>query len=188
MKRLVWALVLCGCGTARQGGGAPSTGAGGNGGGSYMSVRSYGEPNDMRIDQDGRIFGSNFDLVVTPDGYRGLLGGALTMMSTDREGDRISGSRDGRIIDMHVEFDGVTIKATGLFAGRLGRLQVDGVAISSSVGRCGFDLTRQDGLHYVGQRGCPDGIVAPASLDLPPLFLRLSIPRKVMLLAAILYL
>jgi hypothetical protein len=185
MKRLVWALVLCGCGTARQGGGAPP---GGNGGGSYMSVRGPGEPDDLRIDQEGRIFGANFDMIVTPEGYRGLLRGALTMMSADREGERISGSRDGRIIDMHVEYDGVTIKATGLFAGRLSRLQVDAVAISSSIGRCGFDLTRQGGLHYVGQRGCSDGMVAPASLDLPPLFLRLSIPRKVMLLAAILYL
>jgi hypothetical protein len=187
MKRLVWALVLWGCGTAQQGGAAPPSGGAGNAGaGNYMTVNSYGEPNQMRID-DGRIFGANFDLIATSDGYRGLLRGALTMMSADREGERISGTRDGRIIDMHVEYDGVTIKASGLFAGRMGRVQVDGAVIRATVGPCGFDLTRQGGLHYVGQRGCPDGLVAPATLDLPPMFVGLSPPRKVMLLAALLY-
>jgi hypothetical protein len=178
MRWLFPALLLGACGTGQQG----------NSGGSYMSMSSAGrETSEMRIDKDGRIFGANFDLVVTPDGYRGLLGGGLTMMSVDPAGERISGTRDGRIIDMHVDFDGVTIKATGLFAGRLGRLQIDQVAITSSVGRCGFELTRQTGLHYTGQRGCSNGYVAPVSLDLPPDFLRLSIPRKVMLLAALLY-
>jgi hypothetical protein len=88
---------------------------------------------------------------------------------------------------MHVDFDGVTIRATGLFAGTLGRLQIDGTVISSSVGRCGFDLRRQTGLHYSGQRACGDGMIAPADLQLPPAFVRLPHHRMVMLLAALLY-
>ena len=153
-----------------------------------MSMNTAGTPgNEMRIDEKGRIFGANVDMVVTPDGYRGLLGGALTMMEADKDGWRIHGNRDGRIIDMHIDFDGVTIKASGLFAGRMGRIQIDGATISSTVGRCGFDLTRQRGLYYSGQRGCSSGLVAPAAINLPPDFLRLSIARKVMLLAALLY-
>jgi hypothetical protein len=140
----------------------------------------------MKIDGAGRIFGANVDMVVTPTGYQGILGGALTMM-TSEDGERVHGSRDGRPIDMHFSYDGVTIRATGMFAGRMGRIEIDSTAISSSVGRCGFDLTRQGGLHYVGQRGCNDGSIAPASLDLPPTFVRLPIHRKVMLLAALLY-
>jgi hypothetical protein len=154
--------------------------------GQYMSMSSRGEASDMNIDGAGRIVGANVDMVVTPDGYRGILGGALTMMSAEG-GERVTGSRDGRPIDMHFSYDGVTIRAKGLFAGRMGRIEIDSTAISSSVGRCGFDLTRQQGLHYVGQRGCNDGTVAPASLDLPPTFVRLPIHRKVMLLAALLY-
>jgi hypothetical protein len=154
--------------------------------GEYMSMSSRGEPSDMKIDGTGRIVGANVDMVVTPTGYRGILGGALTMM-TSEDGQRVHGSRDGRPIDMHFTYDGVTIRASGMFAGRMGRIEIDSTVISSSVGRCGFDLTRQQGLHYVGQRGCNDGSIAPASLDLPPTFVRLPIHRKVMLLAALLY-
>jgi hypothetical protein len=151
-----------------------------------MSMSSRGEPSEMRIDQKGRIYGANVDLLVTPTGYRGILAGALTMMDADGE-ERVTGSRDGRPIDLHFTFDGVTIRASGLFAGKLSRIQIDATAISSNVGRCAFDLTRRDGLHYVGQRGCGDGSIAPAALDLPPTFLQLPIHRKVMLLAALLY-
>jgi hypothetical protein len=154
--------------------------------GEYMSMNSTGPGSEMRIDGKGRIFGANVDMVVTPTGYRGILAGALTMMESE-DGERITGSRDGRPIDMHFTFDGVTIRASGLFAGRMGRIQIDSTAISSSVGRCGFDLARQQGLYFVGQRGCNDGSIAPAALELPPTFVRLPIHRKVMLLAALLY-
>jgi hypothetical protein len=181
MKTMVLlALVLAACGAGNQA-------QRGESGGEYMAATGPGrEGAEMRIDQNGRIFGANFDLAVTATGYQGILAGALTEMSSD-DGERVRGSRDGRPIDMHFTFDGVTIRATGLFAGHLGRLEIDGTAISSSVGRCSFALTRREGLHYSGQRGCADGSIAPAALDLPVMFVRLPIPRKVMLLAALLY-
>jgi hypothetical protein len=170
------ALLLCACGAERQAE---------RNDGSYVTLNSRGGQSGMRIDS-GRVFGPNFDLDVTPTGYRGTLHGALTMMSSD-DGWHVTGSRDGRPIDLHLDFDGVTIRATGLFAGRLSRLEIDGTVISSSVGRCGFDLKRQAGLRYSGQRACADGAIAPAELELPAAFIRLAPHRQVMLLAALLY-
>jgi hypothetical protein len=175
---LVPTLLLCACG-------AESQAQRNDNSGSYMSVNSRGEPSGMRMDGE-RVFGPNFDLIVTPTGYQGTLQGALTMMSSD-DGRHLTGTRDGRPIDMHLDFDGVTVRATGMFAGRLSRLQIDAVAITSSVGRCGFDLKRQDGLHYSGQRACTDGVIAPADLELPAAFVRLPMHRQVMLLAALFY-
>jgi len=173
---LLSTLLLCACAAERQAQ---------RNDGSYLTMNSRGEPSGMRIDP-GRVFGPNFDLDVTPTGYRGTLQGALTMMSSD-DGWHVTGSRDGRPIDLHLAFDGVTIRATGLFAGRLGRLEIDGAIISSSVGRCGFDLKRRAGLHYSGQRACADGVIAPADLELPEVFTRLPPHRQVMLLAALLF-
>jgi hypothetical protein len=171
-------LSLCACSTESQAERANSAGR-------EMTAHSVGEMSAMRLDP-GRVFGPNFDLNVTPTGYQGTLHGALTMMSSD-DGRHVTGTRDGRPIDMHVDFDGVTIRVSGLFAGRLGRMQIDSAAISSSVGRCGFDLRRQAGLHYSGQRACSDGVIAPADLELPAAFVRLPVHRQVMLLAALFY-
>jgi len=177
--RIALALLLCGCGAGGSQAGRNDTAA------HQMAMYSTGEGSEMRVDAR-RVFGPNFDLEVTPHGYRGTLHGALTMMESD-DGAHVTGTRDGRPIDMHLDFDGVTLRASGLFAGKLGRLEIDGTVITSSVGRCGFDLKRSGGLHYSGQRACSDGMIAPADLELPEAFIRLPMHRQVMLLAALLY-
>jgi hypothetical protein len=104
------------------------------------------------------------------------------------DGERITGSRGGSIIDMHVEYEGATLKASGMFAGRLGRLLMDPTELTASFGNCSMQLQRQRGLVFSGQRACRDGRIFPATVQLPSEILRLPPHRRVMLLATLFYL
>ena len=133
------------------------------------------------------MFGENFDFTTTAAGYRGLLYEELATMES-KDGERIIGSRGGSIIDMHVEYEGSTLKASGMFAGRLGRLLMDPTELTTTFGNCSMQLRRQRGLVFSGQRACRDGRIFPATVQLPGEILRLPPHRRVMLLATLFYL
>jgi hypothetical protein len=147
----------------------------------------------MRIEPSGRVSGSEFELTTTETGYRGLVGGQLADMTVAPDGDpdasaarRVIGTRGGRPIDLHVTSEGEAILATGMFAGILGRLELRGDRLSSSVGRCTVVLSRADERRYVGERNCRGSVrFARTEIEVPPAFMQLSPERKVMLLAAL---
>jgi hypothetical protein len=176
---LVVALAACGSTGGSDASSAARTG--------YISSPGAAGSQDIKIEDSGRVFGENFELVATKEGYRGLLRGQHTSMeSTD--GERVTGIVGGIPIDLHVEFDGTSLKAAGLFAGRLGRLQVDTAQMTSTFGRCSMELQRRAPLTYAGKRACAGGGIVPASLVLPPVFPRLTPVRQVMLLSTLLFL
>ena len=156
-------------------------------GGGYASTPGYGGSQQIRFGPGGRVFGENFELTTTEDGYRGMLHGELMTMQS-QDGSRITGSSGGSPIDLHVEIDGPTIRASGMFAARLGRLQLDAVALNSTFGRCSWQLQRRQGRLYVGQRACSDGHVAPAEVEMAAELIKLPPHRLVMLLATLMYL
>jgi hypothetical protein len=174
------ALGLIAC--ASGGGGQPGGGSTG-----YVSTPGPTGSQEIRIESSGRVFGENFDLTTTDKGYRGLLRGELSAMESG-DGERITGTRGGSPIDLHVDADGATLRASGMFAGRLGRLQLDQTELTSTFGRCSMQLQRRGGLTYVGQRACSGGAIVPAALVLPASFPRLSPARQVMLLSTLLFL
>ena len=179
--RMLLALALSACASGGQGEGAAGTAGG------YVSTPGHGGSQHMSFEPSGRVFGENFDLITTSTGYRGVLRGQLTSMESN-DGLRITGSRGGSPIDLHVEFDGVSLRASGLFAGRLGRLLVDPAELTSNFGRCSMQLARKAGLYFAGQRACSDGWIAPAAIQLPAEFAALPAHRQVMLLSTLLYL
>jgi hypothetical protein len=166
---------------------ACASGGGAQPGNGYVSSAGPAGSQEMRIETSGRVFGENFDLTTTDSGYRGLLRGELSSMES-ADGERITGSRGGNPIDLHVDADGATLRASGMFAGRLGRLQLDANGLTSTFGRCSLDLQHASGLTYVGQRACSGGNIVPASLVLPAGFPRLTPARQVMLLSTLLFL
>jgi hypothetical protein len=160
---------------------------GGDGGGGYVSTQGFGGSQQIRFGPKGRVFGENFELTTTETGYRGMLMGELFSIESE-DGERITGSRGGSPIDLHVEVDGPTIHASGMFAARLGRLQLDSVELTSTFGRCSMQLYRQRGRVYSGKRACSGGQIAPALVEMPVELARLPPHRLVMLLAILLYL
>lgn len=166
--------------------GGCASGGGGEGAGGYVSTPGPGGSQQIRFGPGGRVFGENFELTTTEVGYRGMLYGELTSMQSE-DGERITGTRGGSPIDLHVEVDGSTIRASGMFAARLGRLHLDPGELTSTFGRCSMQLRRQGGRVYTGQRACSDGYVAPAVVEMPPELTRLPPFRLVMLLAMLLY-
>jgi hypothetical protein len=155
--------------------------------GGYVSTAARGGYQSIQFHPSGRVFGENFDFTTTKSGYRGLLYEELASMES-ADGERITGSRGGSIIDMHVEYEGATLKASGMFAGRLGRLLMDPTELTASFGNCSMQLQRQRGLVFSGQRACRDGRIFPATVQLPSEILRLPPHRRVMLLATLFYL
>jgi hypothetical protein len=165
----------------------------GNGPDEYLTLRTEGATLQMRIEPSGRVSGSEFELATTDTGYRGMLSGQLADMMATHDGDptvtaerRVIGTRGGQPIDLHVTAEGGSILATGTFAGRLGRLQLTGERLASSVGLCSVVLERADERRYVGERNCRGSVrFARTEIELPPTFTQLSPERKVMLLAAL---
>ena len=181
MKRihaLTLTIALASCASGRNGDDSGRSG--------YVSTPGFGNSQNIRIDSSGRVFGEHFEFATTSTGYRGLLRGELTYMeSTD--GRKIVGSWGGSPIELHIETDGVSLRATGLFAGRLGRLVFDPAELVTSFGRCSMQLSRKDGLQFVGHRAClGDGWIAPATVSLPTECVKLPAHRQVMLLATLL--
>jgi hypothetical protein len=172
----VWASMAC------------ASGGSGEGGGGYVSTPGRGGGSQqIRFGPGGRVFGENFELTTTENGYRGMLYGELTTMQSE-DGERVTGTRGGSPIDLHIEVDGSTIKASGMFAARLGRLHLDPSELTSTFGRCSMQLRRHQARVYAGQRACGDGYMAPAVVEMPPELTRLPPYRLVMLLAMLLYL
>ena len=169
--------------------GACATGASGTPGDGpeeYLTLRTQGETRQMKIERSGRVFGSDYELITTATGYRGLVGGELSSMSAG-DGGHVVGSRGSQRIDLHVTTEGEDVVATGMYAGMLGRVQLGSAYIRSSVGRCTVVLDRQQERLYVGQRVCRGTVPSfvRAEVELPPIFDSLEPTRRVMLLAAL---
>ncbi len=167
-----------GCGTGQSVGGAAAADE-------YLTLRTEGASWQMRIEPSGRVSGADIELAATGTGYRGMVGGQLADMFT-ADGRRIVGTRGGLPIDLHVAAAGEAISATGTFAGTMGRVELAGQGMSSSVGRCTVVLERQDERRYVGQRNCRGSArFSRTELEVPAAFALLSPERKIMLLAAL---
>ena len=174
---LLGALALIGCASS---GGSSQTGG-------YVSTTSRGGYQSIQFESSGRVFGENFDYMTTATGYRGVLREELATMESS-DGERITGSRGGSIIDLHVEYEGASLRISGMFAGRLGRMVFDAGELTSTFGSCSMQLVRQRGLVFSGKRACSDGRIAPAVVQLPGEILRLPPHRRAMLLATLFYL
>lgn len=185
MKRSVgwWIAVALSASACAGGNGAERSEFGSTG---AIATPGFGNSQQIRIEASGRVFGENFEFTTTTTGYRGLLRGELTYMESS-DGQRIVGSWGGSPIDLHVEFDGVTVRARGLFAGRMGKLRFDASELSGSFGRCSMELVRQRGLVFAGQRAClNDAQMLPAVVEVPLACVKMPPHRQVMLLSTLL--
>ena len=126
---LLGALALIGCASS---GGSSQTGG-------YVSTTSRGGYQSIQFESSGRVFGENFDYMTTATGYRGVLREELATMESS-DGERITGSRGGSIIDLHVEYEGASLRISGMFAGRLGRMVFDAGELTSTLWQL-FDAT-----------------------------------------------
>ena len=171
-------------GAATGCGGGSSAARNDSSGGGYATVVGVGVSEQLKIEPSGRVFGENFDLLTTPEGYRGMMGGELAFLASSND-DRVVGSRGGSPIDVHLDIDGDAIKASGMMAGRLGRLEIDAAGLRGSCNWCDYQLDRIGPRQFSGQRACR-GRVGPAGLEMPPIWLKLPPARQVMLLATLL--
>jgi hypothetical protein len=172
----------------------PFLGCGGAGtgvGGPEIAVSTAGLLSGMKAASDGRVFGPEAELMRTEDGYRGTLRGLPLDLHTSPG--RVYGHVGIQPVDLKVSFDGVVLQARGLFAGRLGRLELGPQSLSSSLGPCSYDFNRPVGRdHLAGERACMTGRelylprILPAELDLPEAFAQLRPERQAMLLIMLL--
>jgi hypothetical protein len=152
-----------------------------------FAMVTTGSTNQMALAASGQIVGPNINLAVTESGYRGMANSAIVELRST--GNRIQGTINDRVVDLHVTLSPDGLEARGMFAGKLGRLEATNFGITSSLGPCHFELEVR-GSRYEGQRACGAGglvpAVRPAFVELPPGFERLRYDRQAMLLAILL--
>jgi len=156
-----------------------------------MSVSTLGLLSGMKLARDGRVFGVYAELLRTDDGYRGVVRG-LPLDLHAKPG-RVFGHVGIQPVDLHVTVDADELRARGLFAGRLGHLELGPDHLKCNLGPCAYDLQRRSPEGPLdGERACmpPGGWliprVLPAQIELPPAFGRLRPERQAMLLVLLL--
>jgi hypothetical protein len=168
------------------GSGCAETSGNGKDQGQYLAVVSSQGATQVKMDSTGRVFGPDLDLITTRTGYRGAIAGLPAVMDSD--GEHIVGSVGGRVVDLRLSGDDVSLQAAGQFAGRLGKIEVSPGALKSSFGRCSYDLQNLDAARFRGQRACGGNLanLVPVTLELPSNFRHLPPDRQVMMLALLL--
>jgi hypothetical protein len=154
----------------------------------YFQLHTTNTSNTIGLAENGSLIGPNLQLSPTPAGYRGMAASSLVDLRSD--GERIVGTINDRVVDLHVKSGPDGLMARGMFGGRLGRLEATNTGITSNLGFCSYELEAK-GSRYEGQRACGRGgmtipVVRPAIVELPPGFERLKPDRQAMLLALLL--
>jgi hypothetical protein len=128
--------------------------------------------NMLQANIDGsRIFGPELELTRDPDGMRGHspLGSVDLRMDDD---DTIRGMVGAGSTELHVEhLDDDGFRLRGLFAGRLGTLEIRSDRVQGQVGACQYDLrcaASSYGAAYDGQRVCGVRLPESTTLTLSP--------------------
>ncbi|HEY0705994.1 MAG TPA: hypothetical protein VGG33_04320 [Polyangia bacterium] len=145
------------------------------------------EAGHISIGPQGAITGPEVQLTPTAGGYRGFAASANIDMRS--EGERIVGSTQSRVIDLHYRIEGGnTLVVTGLFAGKLGRMAASHAEIRSALGVCSYQLAATRS-HYEGERACVYSTYPVSQshrLKLPTEFAKLPVDRQAMVLAVLL--
>jgi hypothetical protein len=154
----------------------------------YFTLQTSGSSSSMALTSNGQVTGPNIQLAPTDSGYRGMAEAGMVDLRSD--GEHILGTINNRVVDLHVTSTGDGLRARGMFAGRLGRIDASNTGITSNIGYCTYDLEAK-GQRYEGQRACGRGntyipMMRPAALELPVGFDRLRPDRQAMLLAIML--
>jgi hypothetical protein len=152
--------------------------------GTYLTLRTVGETQQMSWAADGGVLGANFQLRATPEGYLGLVGDSTVELTSD--GQRIVGVVGDRPVNLHLKIDGDGVRARGMFAGQIGSLVADRFAISSWLGGCHYAL-QVAGPRFQGERICRSSQVFElVTIELSRSFAALPAARRAMLLALLL--
>jgi hypothetical protein len=142
--------------------------------GSYFTLRLADRTEQARL-ESRRLYGPELELDRMPDGYRGQVEGKLIDLRTNAE--KILGTVGNGATDLAWEVTGDSLFLTGLYAGRLGELEVRADRLRGSIGGCTYDMSRHpDAAWYRGSLACGPGrgtggaeLAFPASLaSLPP--------------------
>jgi hypothetical protein len=175
---VVMALAACGEGSS----GVP---------GPSMSVATLGLVSGMKVTRDGRVFGQDVELLRTEDGYRGVVRGLP--LDLHASPGRVFGHVGIQPVDLHVTRDAEELRARGLYAGQLGRLELGPDHLQCTLGPCAYALKRvSETTRLEGERACVlprDWRVPrflPAQVELPPGFGQMRPERQAMLLVLLL--
>jgi hypothetical protein len=152
--------------------------------GTYLTLRTAGETQQMSWAADGGVLGANFQLRATPEGYLGVVGENTVDLTSD--GQRIVGVVGDRPVNLHLKVDADGLRARGVFAGQIGSLVADRYAISSWLGGCQYTL-QATGSRFQGERICRSNqTFEVVTIEVSRSFGALPAPRRVMLLALLL--
>lgn len=136
----------------------------------YAIVQSGGEVIQTTVD-GSRIYGPNIMIERTQEGLRG--NGPLGIVDLRRDANSLRGIVGMGPTELYVEpLDEGAFVLRGMFSGTLGRLEVRNDRIEGQLGRCQFNLRRQDvevGASYTGRRVCSSGSsFRPTTVTLAP--------------------
>jgi hypothetical protein len=154
----------------------------------YAIVQSGGDVIQTTVD-GSRIYGPNIMIERTEEGVRG--NGPLGLVDLRRDANSLRGIIGTQPTELYVEpLDEGAFVLRGMFSGALGRLEVRGDRIEGQLGRCQFNLRRQDaqvGVAYNGRRVCGSGSsIRPTTVTLPPSIVALEPVDRAAVLAILL--
>jgi hypothetical protein len=130
----------------------------------YFTLRLPDLTEQARL-EGPRLFGADIEVQRMRDGYRGQVRSGLIDLRTD--GEKVFGSVGTGHTELHVEEIPGSLFLTGLYAGRLGELEVRPDRIKGTIGACTYDLSRHpEAAWYQGSRVC-QGRFGGAELAVP---------------------
>jgi hypothetical protein len=146
-------------------------------GSSHFIIRMPGEPNIEVLVEDRSITGPGFSLTRYDDASdHAIRGDAVRLkVNVDVTADGANGLYGGGPFDVKVAMVGDELQVHGVVSGKPTLFAINPRAMSGNVGRCAFQMVRQD-LQYVGTRGCGRGH-SSAELVFPASFGRWSLPQ-----------
>jgi hypothetical protein len=151
--------------------------------GDYFTLRLPDRTEQARL-EGRRLYGADIELEHLRDGYRGTVRSGLIDLRTD--GEKIYGSVGTGHTELHVEEVPGSLFLTGMYAGRLGELEVRADRVKGTIGQCTYDMSRHpEAPWYQGTRLC-QGRFGGAELAFPLSLARRSVHERAVLLAVFL--
>jgi hypothetical protein len=148
--------------------------------GEYFTLRLADRTEQARLD-GRRLHGADIEVQHLRDGYRGQVRDGLVDLRSD--GEKIFGSVGTGHTELHFEEVPGSLYLTGLWAGRLGELEVTADRVKGTIGGCTYDLSRHpEAPWYKGTRNCA-GRFGGAELAIPTTLPRRTAEERAVLLA-----
>jgi hypothetical protein len=151
--------------------------------GEYFTLRLADRTEQARLDGH-RLHGADIEVQHLRDGFRGQVRSSLVDLRA--EADKILGSVGTGHTELHFEEIPGSLFLTGMWAGRLGELEVRPDVVKGTIGPCTYDMQRHpDAAWYEGTRNCA-GSFGGAQLAIPVALDRRPVAERAVLLAVFL--